>query len=61
MYIGDRIDNDVIGSSSVGMTPVLINAYTNQNKTAPPGVTKIERISQLPDVIAEINPRFLPI
>ena len=55
MYVGDRIDNDVKGSQKANMIPVLKTAYTNKNKKIPPGILKIDLISQLPDILNEFN------
>lgn len=55
LYIGDRIDNDVIGAKKANMRPILKSAYTNIGKKTPPGVTKIDHISQLPAIINETN------
>lgn len=54
IYVGDRIDNDVEGASKVGMLPIMKAAYTNKGKTVPNGVNVIDKISELPDLIARI-------
>lgn len=54
IYVGDRIDNDVIGAQKVGMLPVLIRAYTNEKKRIPADVSVIETINQLPELIEKI-------
>ena len=51
VYVGDRIDFDVDGSSKAGMLPILIRAYTNENKTFPPGVECIKDNTELVDAI----------
>lgn len=55
VYVGDRIDKDVKGSLSAGMRPILKKAYTNFNKRPPGGTVVIEKIAELPDVIACFN------
>ena len=55
MYVGDRIDFDVKGSLKANMLPVLKSGYTNENKRIPPGILKIDHISQLPAIISETN------
>ncbi len=55
LFIGDRIDKDVVGSLRSGMTPVLKKAYTNNGKQPPKGTRKIETISQLPALIEQIE------
>jgi HAD superfamily hydrolase (TIGR01549 family) len=51
IYVGDRIDNDVIGAQKAGMRPVLIKAYTNDRKKIPSDVAYIDSIIELPELI----------
>jgi HAD superfamily hydrolase (TIGR01549 family) len=51
MYVGDRIDNDVVGASQAGMLPVLLKAYTNEKKSIPADVAFIETMTDLPELI----------
>lgn len=51
IYVGDRIDNDVVGASQAGMLPVLLKAYTNEKKNIPADVAYIENITDLPGLI----------
>jgi HAD superfamily hydrolase (TIGR01549 family) len=55
MYVGDRIDKDVKGSSNAGMTPVLKRAYTSEGKNPGDGVLIIDKISELPELIKKVN------
>jgi putative hydrolase of the HAD superfamily len=55
IFVGDRIDNDVMGSMQVGMIPVLKRTHINIHKKVPPGVTIISEISELPAVIEKFN------
>lgn len=55
LFIGDRIDNDVLPALESGMTAVLKDAYTNMGKPTPPGARKIRLLSELPDLIRQIN------
>jgi HAD superfamily hydrolase (TIGR01549 family) len=55
MYVGDRIDKDVKGSSNAGMMPVLKRAYTSEDKNPGGGVLIIDKISELPGLIGKIN------
>ena len=55
MYVGDRIDKDIIPTMKIGMHAVLKNAYTNEGKTPPDGAWKINEISELPGLIKKIN------
>ena len=64
LYVGDRIDKDVKGSLGAGMQPVLKTAYTNAGKTLPANIAadviRIDRISELTDIVKKINasPQF---
>lgn len=51
IYVGDRIDNDVLGARKVGMLPVLVRAYTNEGKKIPADVPYIDLVAQLPEWI----------
>ncbi len=55
MYVGDRIDKDILPTLKLGMTPVLKAAYTNAGKTPPDGTYKIANLSELPTLIKELN------
>ena len=55
MYVGDRINKDVMGALKSGLTPVMKKAYTNAGKKCPAGVKIIEHIAELPDVVRNIN------
>jgi HAD superfamily hydrolase (TIGR01549 family) len=55
LYVGDRIDKDIIPALKMGMQPVLKAAYTNARKTTPNGAFKINQISELPALIKKIN------
>lgn len=55
MYVGDRINKDVKGALRAGMKPVLKNAYTNAGKKVPDGVERIERISELPELVHKFD------
>ncbi len=55
MYVGDRIDKDIIPALKIGFKPVLKAAYTNAGKTPPNGAFKITHLSELPALIKKIN------
>ena len=55
LFVGDRINNDIIPALEAGMFPVLKSAYTNDGKKVPPGIHKINRLSELPDLIRKLN------
>jgi HAD superfamily hydrolase (TIGR01549 family) len=54
VYVGDRLDFDVDGSAKAGMLPILIRAFTNENKDIPAGVVCINDNTELPDAIRGI-------
>ncbi len=55
MYVGDRIDKDIIPTLKIGMNAVLKDAYTNTGKRLPQGARKITHLSELPALIEKIN------
>lgn len=61
MYVGDRIDKDIIPTLKIGMQPVLKAAYTNAGKTPPNGAFKITHLSELPALIKKINGKNIAI
>ena len=58
LYVGDRIDLDIVPALKVGMQSVLKAAYTNAGKTPPNGAWKIEHLSELPALIENNNAGF---
>lgn len=55
IYVGDRLDNDIIGARQAGMIPVLIRAYTNEAQKIPADLLCIDSIAELPHIIKELN------
>lgn len=55
LFVGDRIDKDVIGSRQAGMIPVLKRAYTNNGKAVSAGTAVIERLAELPELVRSFN------
>lgn len=55
LFVGDRVDLDVAGAKAANMPVVLKKAYTNGGKKIPEDVKIIEKISELPSFIEEIN------
>ncbi len=55
MFVGDRIDNDIRPAIKLGMHVVMKSAYTNAGKQPPAGAVKIDRLSELPELIDKIN------
>jgi putative hydrolase of the HAD superfamily len=57
LFVGDRIDNDIIPAVRAGMYAVLKAAYTNAGKNPPKGICRINQLSELPGLIERINGR----
>jgi HAD superfamily hydrolase (TIGR01549 family) len=55
LFVGDRINKDIVPALKAGMRAVLKEAYTNIGKKIPKGVWKISRLSELPSLIEKIN------
>jgi len=55
MYVGDRLDKDMLPTLKLGMIPALRKAHANLGKTAPAGVHTIDKLSELPDLVDKIN------
>jgi putative hydrolase of the HAD superfamily len=57
LFVGDRIDNDILPAMGVGMQAVLKEAYTNAGRKTPDRAYRIRRLSELPELIESINRR----
>ena len=55
VFVGDRIDNDILPALESGMNAVLKDAYTNAGKPTPPGAWRIRLLSELPGVVEQID------
>ncbi len=55
LFVGDRIDNDIEPALQSGMHAVLKAARTNRGQKAPPGAYRIDRLAELPDLVAKLN------
>jgi len=55
LFVGDQINNDIKAAAKNGMQAVLKAAYTNAGKKTPKGAWKINRLSELPELIKKIN------
>ncbi len=55
VFVGDRIDTDVRGALKAKMTPVLKYAHTNARKRPPEGIARIQRLSELPALVRQLN------
>lgn len=54
MYVGDRVDNDVVGSSRAAMIPVWKRVAGKQPRL-PQGTLAIDKLSELPALIEKRN------
>ena len=55
LFVGDRIDNDILPAMASGMRAALKDAYTNAGKKTPDGAHRICRLAELPALIERIN------
>jgi len=55
VFVGDRIDNDIMPALASGMHAVLKDAYTNAGKPTPQGALRIHRLSELPVLIERLD------
>lgn len=55
MFVGDRIDKDMVPALKMNMTVALKQAYTNEGKSCPQEAYKIQKIAELPAIIEKIN------
>lgn len=53
-YVGDKVKVDVVGSQSVGMTPVLFKNKRNIYSDIPDGLMVIEKYSELIELLQNI-------
>jgi len=58
LFVGDRINKDIVPAMKAGMNGALISAYTNSRSAAPEGAFEIERIAELPHIVADMNTKY---
>lgn len=58
LFVGDRLDIDILGALKANMFAVIKKAYTNTRKKIPQNVMIIDRLNELPELIAGINRKF---
>jgi FMN phosphatase YigB (HAD superfamily) len=51
VYVGDRVDNDVLPALAAGMGAVRIRCGAHAEVESPPGTTTIESLAELPAVL----------
>jgi FMN phosphatase YigB (HAD superfamily) len=52
VYVGDRVDNDVLPALAAGLGTVRIRRGPHAEVESPPGVTTIDSLSELPEALA---------
>ncbi len=55
LFVGDRIDNDIVPALQSGMKAVLKETRANQGKRTPRGAYRVRHLAELPDLIEQIN------
>ncbi|MGE5295169.1 MAG: HAD family hydrolase [Solirubrobacterales bacterium] len=55
LFVGDRIDNDILPALASGMHAVLKDAYTNAGKPTPRGARRIRLLSELTGIVEQLN------
>jgi putative hydrolase of the HAD superfamily len=60
VFVGDRIDNDILPAMKSGMHAVLKDAHTNAGKPTPPGARRIRLLSELPAIVERISTAARP-
>lgn len=55
LFVGDLITTDIKPALKAGMIAVLKSAHTNKNQKPPKNVWKINRLSELPDLIKKLT------
>jgi putative hydrolase of the HAD superfamily len=60
IFVGDRIDNDILPALASGMHAILKDAYTNAGKSTPPGARRIRLLSELPALIEQLDQTAQP-
>ena len=53
MYIGDRVDNDVLPALAAGLQAVRIRRGAHAAVESPAGTVTIGSLDELPDVISD--------
>lgn len=61
MFVGDRINADIVPAAKAGMLAVLKKAYTNIGRKIPKGALEINQISELPALIKKVNCEPAPV
>jgi len=51
VYVGDRVDNDVVPALAHGMTAVRVRRGAHADVESPPGTTSIRSLEELPGVL----------
>jgi FMN phosphatase YigB (HAD superfamily) len=53
LYVGDRVDNDVVPALAAGLRAVRIRRGAHAHVDSPPGTVTIESLAELPEALAD--------
>jgi FMN phosphatase YigB (HAD superfamily) len=54
VYVGDRVDNDVLPALAAGLRAVRIRRGAHAEIESPPGTLTIDALAQLPEVLGDV-------
>ena len=53
LYVGDRVDNDVVPALAAGLRAVRIRRGAHAHVPSPPGTVTIDSLAELPEALAD--------
>lgn len=54
VYVGDRVDNDVVPAVAAGLRAVRIRRGAHAHIDSPPGTITIDSLAQLPETLSDV-------
>jgi FMN phosphatase YigB (HAD superfamily) len=54
LYVGDRVDNDVVPALAAGLRSVRIRRGAHAHVDSPPGTVTIESLAELPEALSDV-------